>query len=69
MGDSIAILDYGGSAERELQDLTEAQITEKIQELNLIGQHAIKATHFPWQHGVPDDLASIDYEDIPLERR
>lgn len=61
--------DYGGSAERDLEDLTEKQILEKLQELNLIGQQAIKANHFPWQSSAPQDEASLAYDDIPPHAR
>lgn len=61
--------DYGAVAERDLEDLTEKQILEKLQELNLIGQQAIKANQFAWQSSVPDDEASVAFEDIPVEYR
>lgn len=71
MSDSVILLqiDYGATAERDLESLTETQILEKLQELNIIGQNTIKATQFPWQQSVPQDVPSVDYEDIqPLRR-
>lgn len=64
-----SIVDYGGTAERDLEDLSEKQISEKLQELNLIGQQALKATAFPWQSSVPNDIDSVAFEDIPNRYR
>ena len=62
-------IDYGATAERDLESLSESQILEKLQELNLIGQNTIKATQFPWQQSVFNDIPSMEYEDIlPVHR-
>eukprot|EP01127_Copromyxa_protea_P003430 TRINITY_DN13246_c0_g1_i1.p1 TRINITY_DN13246_c0_g1~~TRINITY_DN13246_c0_g1_i1.p1 ORF type:complete len:138 (+),score=26.31 TRINITY_DN13246_c0_g1_i1:23-415(+) len=61
----IARYDYGGEAERVVNDLSVAEIKEKLKELVQLGEAAPKADHYPWQEGYKLDKDVVDFEPYP----
>lgn len=57
----VARYDYGGIANRDLSNLNEDDIMEKLRELQEIGAVALKADVYPWQEGSLQDKDIIDY--------
>ena len=55
-------IDYGGEAVRDLSNMTEDQVKEVLQELNALGEVALKANVLPWQESVPQDTDTIVYD-------
>eukprot|EP01122_Echinamoeba_exundans_P010629 TRINITY_DN4017_c0_g1_i2.p1 TRINITY_DN4017_c0_g1~~TRINITY_DN4017_c0_g1_i2.p1 ORF type:complete len:126 (-),score=32.39 TRINITY_DN4017_c0_g1_i2:188-565(-) len=60
----VARYDYGAEKLFNLDDLSEQEVTEKVRELAFIGTQTLKATAFPWQESVPQDVDVVDYKDV-----
>jgi len=58
----FARYDYGGFARRDLTDLNETEIMEKLRELQELGNIALKADIYPWQESSKQDKDVIDYD-------
>uniref|UniRef100_A0A6B2LRF9 Ribosomal protein/NADH dehydrogenase domain-containing protein n=1 Tax=Arcella intermedia TaxID=1963864 RepID=A0A6B2LRF9_9EUKA len=58
----VARYDYGGEAMRDLTDLSDKQVYEKMKELVDIGEVAIKANLFEWQQSYKRDEDVVDYD-------
>jgi len=58
----VARYDYAGESTRELADLSEAEVKEKLRELYEIGTVALKANLYPCQESVPQDLDIVNYD-------
>lgn len=58
----LIIADYGGEAERVVENLTQEEIKSKLKELVDIGEFALKANLYPWQESSPKDIDCVDYD-------